>query len=204
MASGTLDFYYDFASPYSYLAACRIEAMAELAGIRVDWRPFLLGPIFAAKGMKTSPLASDPQKNAHMWADLTRLAVAARLPPVTRPDPFPANSLLGARVALFLNDACRPSFSRALFRAEFAEGRDIADRECVRQVLAGLGHFDADVIAEAESQPNKDRLRERTEEAAARGVFGAPTFFTADGEMFWGSDRLDMALGHARQLVKAA
>ena len=203
MASGTLEFHYDLASPYSYLAACRIAPLAEQAGIEVLWKPLLLGPIFAAKGYATSPLASDPQKNAHMWADVARLAAAAGLPPVTRPNPFPANSLLAARVALHLNDACRPSFTRALFLAEFAQGRDIADRETVRQVLAGLGHF-YDVVGEAERQENKDRLRAQTQAAQARGVFGAPTFFTADGELFWGNDRLEMALEHARSLARAA
>ncbi|MFG1222481.1 2-hydroxychromene-2-carboxylate isomerase [Xanthobacter wiegelii] len=204
MASGSLDFYYEFASPYSYLAACRIAALAELADVRVNWKPFLLGPIFAAQGYTSSPFNVYPLKGAHMWRDLDRLASAQRLPPITRPATFPANGLLAARVAIHLNDACRPAFTRALFSAEFAQGRDISDRETVRQVLAGLGHFWDEVIADAESEVNKARLRAQTEEAQARGVFGAPTFFTADGELFWGNDRLEMALEHARRLARAA
>ncbi|MFS8035824.1 2-hydroxychromene-2-carboxylate isomerase [Xanthobacter sp. AM11] len=204
MASATLDFYYEFASPYSYLAAGRIAALAELAGVEVAWKPFLLGPIFSAQGYDTSPFNVYPLKGAHMWRDLDRLAAATRLPAITRPDPFPANGLLAARVAILLNDACRPAFTRALFRAEFAQGRDIADRETIRQVLAGLGHFCDAVIDEAEQQQNKDRLRARTEEAKARGVFGAPSFVTADGELFWGNDRLEMALDHARTLARVA
>lgn len=202
MASGTLDFYYEFASTYSYLAACRIAALAELADVRIHWKPFLLGPIFATQGYKSSPFNAHPLKGAHMWRDLERLAAAQRLPPITKPAIFPANGLLAARVAIHLNDACRPSFTRALFAAEFAQGRDISDRETIRQVLAGLGHFWDEVIADAESEVNKARLRAQTEEAQARGVFGAPTFFCADGELFWGNDRLEMALDHARSLAR--
>lgn len=204
MASGTLDFYYEFASPYSYLAAARITALAELADVQVVWKPFLLGPIFAGQGYTTSPFNTYPLKGAHMWRDLDRLAVLARLPPVTRPDPFPANGLLAARLAVYLNDACRPSFTRAVFFAEFAQGRDISDRETLRQILAGLGHFYGDVIAEAEHQENKDRLRHQTEEAKHRGIFGAPSFVTADRELFWGNDRLEMAVDHARSLARGS
>ncbi|WP_454917880.1 DsbA family protein [Xanthobacter sediminis] len=204
MASAPLDFYYEFASPYSYLSAMRITPLAEAAGVVVNWKPFLLGPIFADHGYTTSPFNVFPIKGAHMWTDMDRLAARAGLPPVTRPDPFPAHSLLAARVAIFLNDASRPSFSRALFEAEFAGGRDIGARETVRQVLAGLGHFCADVIAEAETVANKDRLRAQTEEAKERGVFGAPSFVTADGELFWGNDRLEMALEHAAGRIRAA
>lgn len=204
MASGTLDFYYEFASPYSYLAACRIAALAELAGVEVAWKPFLLGPIFAAQGYASSPFNVYPLKGAHMWRDLARLAAAARLPPVVRPDPFPANGLLAARVAICLNDACRPAFTRALYAAEFVKGRDIADRETIRQVLAGLGHFSDEVIDAAEQPENKARLKRQTEAAGAAGIFGAPSFVTADGELFWGNDRLEMALDHARTLARAA
>ncbi|MFG1418216.1 2-hydroxychromene-2-carboxylate isomerase [Xanthobacter sp. V0B-10] len=204
MTSATLDFYYELASPYSYLSAMRITALAEKAGVRVHWRPFLLGPIFADQGLATSPFNAFPMKGEHMWVDMARLAARDGLPPVTRPKDFPAHSLLAARVAMFLDDASRPSFSRALFQAEFASGRDIGDRETVRQVLAGLGHFCSDIVAEAERPANKDRLRAQTEEAKARGVFGAPSFVTADGELFWGNDRLEMALEHAARLAQAA
>jgi len=203
MASGTLDFYYEFASPYSYLAACRIAAVAELADVQVAWKPFLLGPIFAAQGYTSSPFNIYPIKGAHMWRDMERLAAAARLPPVVKPDPFPANGLLAARVAIHLNDACRPAFTRAVYVAEFVHGRDISDRETIRQVLAGLGHFSDTVIEEAERPDNKERLKRQTEAASAAGIFGAPSFVTADGELFWGNDRLEMALDHARALARA-
>ncbi|MFG1398083.1 2-hydroxychromene-2-carboxylate isomerase [Roseixanthobacter pseudopolyaromaticivorans] len=203
MTRATLDFYYEFASPYSYLAASRLGPLAEAAGVHVEWRPFLLGPIFAAQGYSSSPFNVYPLKGAHMWRDLARLADRYGLPPVTRPEPFPVNGLLGARVATRLNDASRPAFSRALFRAAFAEGRDISDRTVVRQVLAGLGHFCDEVIDQAETQANKDKLRATVEEAQALGIFGAPTCVTADKELFWGNDRLEMALEHAVQIAHA-
>ncbi|MEW6255238.1 MAG: 2-hydroxychromene-2-carboxylate isomerase [Pseudomonadota bacterium] len=204
MARAGLDFYYEFASTYSYLAAARIGPLAEAAGVEVHWRPFLLGPIFAAQGLTTSPFNVHPEKGRHMWRDLERLAARYGLPPFTRPPVFPANGLLAARVATVLNDASRPAFSRQIFHRAFAQGEDIGDREVVRQVLAGLGHFCADVIEAAERQDNKDRLRAQTERAKAAGVFGAPSFVTADGELFWGNDRLELALDHARDLAVRA
>lgn len=202
MSKASLDFFYEFASPYSYLAAMRIAALAEGAGVDVRWRPFLLGPIFRAQGHEQSPLATVPLKRDHMWRDLDRLVRIVGLPAVTRPEPFPANALLAARVAVWLDDASRPAFSRAVYLAEFAQGRDISARETLRQVLAGLGHFCDDILAEAEAPANKERLRAETAAAQRLGLFGAPSFVTADGELFWGNDRLEMALDHARALAE--
>lgn len=203
MSSATLDFFYEFASPYSYLAAARISRLAEEAGVTVAWKPFLLGPIFKSQGYESSPFDAYPVKGAHMWRDMARLAARYGLPPVTKPEPFPVNALLAARVATALNEACRPSFTRALYLAEFAQGRDIAQRETIREVLAGLGHFTDDAITEAESEATKARLRAVTEEAQALQIFGAPSFVTADKELFWGNDRLEMALEHAVALTAA-
>jgi 2-hydroxychromene-2-carboxylate isomerase len=200
MPGASLDFFYEFGSPYSYLSAMRIAALAERAGVQVRWRPFLLGPIFRAQGYEDSPFNTMPLKRAHMWSDLDRLVRIAGLPAVTRPEPFPANGLLAARVAVWLDDASRPAFSRAIYVAEFVEGRDIGARETVRQVLAGLGHFCDDILAEAEAPANKEKLRGETEAARRLGLFGAPSFVTRDGELFWGNDRLDMALDHARAI----
>ncbi len=203
MAQATLDFYYEFASPYSYLAAARIGPLAEQAGVHVRWKPFLLGPIFAAQGYTTSPFNAYPLKGRYMWRDLERMVERYGLPPIRRPEAFPINALAAARVATWLNDASRPGFTVAAFKAEFAQGRDITDRTVLAQLLAGLGHFCEDLCAEAESQAVKDRLRAVTEEAGAAGVFGAPTFITADGDLFWGNDRLEQALDHAASLAQA-
>ncbi len=197
MRRPSLDFYYEFSSPYSYLSAVRIGPLAEAAGVHVTWKPFLLGPIFAELGYSSSPFVDVPLKGEHMWRDVQRLAVHYGLPDVVRPDFFPLNTLLAARVALHLNDASRPGFTVAAFKALFAKGRDISDREVVRQVLAGLGHYCDHVIDAAETAENKAALKARVEEARAAGVFGAPTFITDDGELFWGNDRLEMAIAHA-------
>lgn len=201
MAQATLDFFYEFASPYSYLSAARIGPLAEEAGVHVRWKPFLLGPIFAAQGHTTSPFNAYPLKGRYMWRDLERMVERYGLPPVRRPEAFPINALAAARVATWLNDASRPAFTVAAFKAEFAQGRDITDRTVLAQLLAGLGHFCEDLCAEAESPAVKDRLRAVTEEARAAGIFGAPSFVTADGDLFWGNDRLEEALEHAARLA---
>ncbi|MGE4372258.1 MAG: 2-hydroxychromene-2-carboxylate isomerase [Xanthobacter sp.] len=202
MTRATLEFFYEFGSPYCYLTVERICALAEKASVEVHWRPFLLGPILAAQGLSTSPFNLHLTKGAHMWRDMERLCAHMGLPPLTRPNPFPAHSVLAARVAIHLNAASRPAFTRAVYEAEFAHGRDISSRETVRQILAGLGHFSEAVIDGALVPENKTRLRIQTDEAIRRGVFGAPTFITTDGELFWGNDRLELALEHAVGLAR--
>src|SRR5215469_11852139 len=122
-----LDFWFDFASTYSYLAAMRIGPLAQKAEVRVRLRPFLLGPIFKAQGWTTSPFNLYPAKGRHMWRDLERLCADAGLR-FRRPEPFPQHSLLAARVARAgLDQGWGEDFCRAVFRAEFGEGRRIDD-----------------------------------------------------------------------------
>jgi 2-hydroxychromene-2-carboxylate isomerase len=121
------------------------------------------------------------------------------LPPPTRPEPFPQNSLLAARIATALPDAMRPAFSRAVYRAEFTKGEPIADRAMIAQVLRDCGLDTETTLAAAESVENKAALRAATEEAGTRGIFGAPSFVTPSGELFWGNDRLDQALAWAKR-----
>ncbi len=189
-----LEFWYEFASTYSYLAAMRIERVAEEAGVEVRWRPFLLGPIFAAQGWNTSPFNLFPAKGRYMWRDMEREGARHGLS-VKRPHPFPQNSLVATRVALVGDDhAWGPTFTKAVYRVEFGEGRSIEEPAAVQAILVKLG-LDAEAILKmAQAEPNKMRLRAVTEEARSRGVFGAPTFFTEDGEMFWGNDRLEQAV----------
>jgi len=198
MPACDLDFWFDFASTYSYLAAMRIGPLAEEASVRVRFRPFLLGPIFRAQGWDTSPFNLYPAKGRNMWRDLERSCADLKLP-FRRPDPFPQNSLLAARAALVvLDQPWGEDFCRALFRAQFAEGRRIDDAAAVGDVLAGLKIDPQLVLAAAQSDAIKTRLRAQTEEAQRLGVFGAPTFTTADGELFWGNDRLGPALRWAK------
>ena len=190
----TLDFWYEFASTYSYLAAMRIEALAREKGVDVVWRPFLLGPIFKAQGWETSPFNLFPAKGAYMWRDLERLAAAEGIP-FRKPDPFPQSSLTAARLAW--TDGVAPhraEFSRKVFLAQFGEGRRIDADSVLEDILNGLGLAAPAVMAEARSDPVKLRLRRETEEAMRLQLFGAPTFVTPNGEVFWGNDRLEMAL----------
>jgi len=198
MPASVLDFWFDFASTYSYLAAMRIGTLAQDAGVRVRFRPFLLGPIFKAQGWNTSPFNLYPAKGRNMWRDLERSCAELKLP-FRRPDPFPQNSLLAARVALAaLDQPWGEDFCRALFCAQFAEGRRIDDAAAVGDVLARLKIEPQPVLAAAQSDAIKARLRAQTEEAQRLGVFGAPIFTTADGELFWGNDRLEPALRWAK------
>jgi 2-hydroxychromene-2-carboxylate isomerase len=134
-----------------------------------------------------------------MWRDLERLCADLGLP-FRRPDPFPQNSLLAARVALAgLDQGWGEAFCRALFHAEFGDGRAIEDAAAIGDVLAGLQVDSASALAAARSDAIKARLRAQTEEAQRLGLFGAPSFTTADGELFWGNDRLEPALRWAKR-----
>jgi len=198
MADAALDFWFDFASTYSYPAAMRVRALANAAGVKVNFRPFLLGPIFVAQGWDTSPFNLYPAKGRNMWRDLERICADLSLPAVRRPEPFPQNSLLAARVALVgLNETWGEEFCVAVFRAQFGQGQRIDDVATITDLLTALNVPAAATLAAAQSDENKMRLRAQTEDAQRRGVFGAPTFTTADGELFWGNDRLERALAWA-------
>ena len=198
-AAMALDFWFEFASTYSYPAAMRIGALAKDRGLAVRWRPFLLGPVFKAQGWDTSPFNLYPAKGRYMWRDLARVCDALGLPFV-RPPVFPQNTILASRVALVtFAEGWGEAFSRAVYTAEFAEGGDIGLPETIADILTALGHDAAAVVARAQSDENKLALRRNTDEAQAIGIFGAPSFVTADGELFWGNDRLEAALDWARR-----
>jgi 2-hydroxychromene-2-carboxylate isomerase len=190
----SVEFWFGLSSTYSYVAAMRVETMAAVTDRHLEWRPFLLGPIFQAQqGSADSPFNRYPERGRYMWRDIERLCgrygMAFRKPSV-----FPRNALLATRVAL-LGEA-EPwigEFVRAIFTANFAEDRDIAREEVVREVLEAL-RLEAPLwIARAGEDATKQRLRARTDEALQRGIFGAPDF-VVDGELFFGQDRLDDAL----------
>jgi 2-hydroxychromene-2-carboxylate isomerase len=192
-----LDFWFELASTYSYPAAMRIAPLAEQRGMHVRWRPFLLGPIFKAQGWPNSPFNIYPAKGRYMWRDLERLCASLDLP-FFRPEVFPQNTILASRVALLgLSDGWGEDFCRAVYRAEFGEGRDIGDAGILTDIIRALGQDGEHVLAQAQSDDIKAALRAQTEEAQALGIFGAPSFVTADGELFWGNDRLEAALDWA-------
>jgi 2-hydroxychromene-2-carboxylate isomerase len=199
MADKILDFWFDFASTYSYPAALRIGPLAGACNVRVRLRPFLLGPIFRAQGWDTSPFNLYPAKGRNMWRDLERLCQDLSLP-LRRPDPFPQNSLLAARAALAaLEHPWGEEFCIAVFRAEFGEGRRIDDAAALGDILRELKVDPVPVLAAAQSAAIKARLRSETDEAQRLGIFGAPSFVTTDGELFWGNDRLERALRWAQE-----
>jgi 2-hydroxychromene-2-carboxylate isomerase len=177
----------------------RISTLAEAAEVTVRWRPFLLGPIFKAQGWTTSPFNLFPAKGRNMWRDLERTCGALGLPFV-RPQTFPQNTLLAARVALVgLAEAWGKDYCRAVYRAEFGAGHDIQERDAIAGILGGLGLNAGAVLDRARSNDIKSKLLTQTEDAERLGIFGSPSFITADGELFWGNDRLEAALNWARR-----
>jgi 2-hydroxychromene-2-carboxylate isomerase len=192
-----LEFWFEFASTYSYPSAMRVGAVAERAGVPLAWKPFLLGPIFAAQGWNDSPFNVYPVKGRYMWRDLERICAALDVP-FRRPSRFPRNGLLAARVALLgAEQPWGPDFVRAVYHANFAEDREIADAAVLGALLATLEVDAAAVLERAQAPENKERLRRQTERAAERGIFGAPSFVSR-GELFWGNDRLETALAWHR------
>jgi 2-hydroxychromene-2-carboxylate isomerase len=188
-----MEFWFEFASTYSYVAAGRIETLARVAGVEVAWRPFLLGPIFQKQGWSDSPFNLYPAKGAYMWRDMERLCQGYGLP-FKRPSVFPRNGVRAARVALLGAEAAwGPGFVRAVYRANFGDDRDIGDPEVLVALVDEQGVDGREVLAEAESPERRPRLREQTERAEQLGIFGAPTFVVGS-ELFWGSDRLEQAL----------
>jgi len=194
-----VDFWFDFASSYSYPACMRGEALARDHGIILRYRPFLLGPIFKAQGWDTSPFNIYESKGRYMWRDLERLCADLSIP-FRKPAVFPQNSLLAARVALAGDgEAWRDRFCCAVFHAQFGEGRRIDDPAVIGDILKAIGAPVHSVLDLAKSDPVKLQLRTQTEEAGRLGIFGAPSFITGDGELFWGNDRLEAAIAWTRR-----
>ena len=182
MMPALLDFWFDFASTYSYPAAMRVAPLAWQSGVMVRFRPFLLGPLFKAQGWSTSPFNLYPAKCRYMWRDLERICFDLDLP-FRQPEPFPQNSLLAARVALVgLRSSWGEEFCRGVFRAQFGDGRQIDDPTIIGDILSQLHIEAAPVLEAARAETNKTALRTQTGEAKQRGIFGAPTFATAGGE----------------------
>ncbi|MES2116272.1 MAG: 2-hydroxychromene-2-carboxylate isomerase [Pseudomonadota bacterium] len=194
--AAVLDFWFDFASNYSYLSVMRVGALARAAQVEVRWRPFLLGPLFQSFGWHTSPFVLQKEKGAYVWQDMARQCRKYGLP-WRQPGTFPRRSVLPVRVALY--GAEQPwiaPFCEQVMLRNFADDRDIDAPASVAAILDGLQLDSAAIIAAAQTAQSKAQLRERTAQAQALGIFGAPTFFVG-GEMFWGNDRLDDAIALA-------
>ncbi|MBX3203943.1 MAG: 2-hydroxychromene-2-carboxylate isomerase [Labilithrix sp.] len=185
-----LEVFWDFSSPFAYLGAMQVEAVAARTGASVVWHPILLGGLFRSLGGPEVPLATFSEaKQRHTLADLHRWAAYWRLP-FRFPSRFPAHSLKALRLYLALPEERRASFREAVFHACWAEDRDITD-EAVLTACVGDDAVARDALSRANGDDVKAALRASTDGAAARGVFGVPTFIVG-GELFWGQDRLEL------------
>jgi 2-hydroxychromene-2-carboxylate isomerase len=185
-----IQFYFDFSSPYGYIASQLVDAVAAKHGRAVAWRPILLGAIFKITGMQ--PLTDIPIKGEYMKKDFARSARLHGIP-FRMPDPFPFSGVAANRAFYWL-EASDPAkahdLASALYSAAFARNRDIGSADGVIQIATELG-IDADAIsAGLQSAEVKDRTRAANDAAVAAGIFGSPTF-VIDGEPFWGADRLN-------------
>ena len=189
-----IEFWYEFASTYSYLSVMRIEELAASADVDVEWRPFLLGPLFMSQGWNDSPFNLYPAKGRYMWRDLQRLTASRGLP-FKKPQIFPANGLYAARIALIgAEEGWVGRFTKEVFLAQFRDGAAISDTEVLTDILNGLALDGTRIVAMAQSSTIKEQLRNQTERARDLGIFGAPSFITEDGELFWGDDHLQAVL----------
>ena len=182
----TLEFFYDFVSPYSYLASTRVEDLARRTGATLRWRPFLLGGVLKATDNKAP--ADVPAKYRHLRVDVGRWARRLDVP-LAFPERHPFSTVLAMRCALAAEArGGLVPFTHAAFRAAWVEGRDLTSPEVLATVASSVGIDGAALIASAPDQ--KAALVAQTDEAVRRGAFGAPTFFVGE-EMFVGNDRLD-------------
>ena len=185
-----LDFYFEFASPYGYLASLRVDAIAAAHGREVAWRPIMLGAAMRLTG--GGPNMSLPLKGPYLLHDAPRFArllgVPLKIPPV-----MPANSLAASRAYWWLEaqDAdMAKGFAQAAYHAHWADGRDISTAEQLAEIGENLGLAAGELIAATRDPAIKAKLKEETDRSIERGVFGSPFIFV-DGEPFWGADRLD-------------
>ena len=192
MSRAPLQFWFEFASTYSYVGAMRVEEAARRAGVPIVWKPFLLGPIFQRQGWNDSPFNLNPARGRYMWRDVQRLCSKHGLV-FRKPSRFPRHSVLAARVACAAaGEPWMPDFARAVFTANFAEDRDIAQASVMEEILVELGKDPRHWLERALAPENKEALRRATEAAWSLGIFGAPTF-VVEGELFWGGDRMEDA-----------
>jgi 2-hydroxychromene-2-carboxylate isomerase len=201
MSAPSLEFWFEFASTYSHIAAQRIEATARSAGVPLVWRPFLLGPIFQQQGWNDSPFNIYAVKGAYMWKDMERQCAKHDVP-FRKPSKFPRPSLLATRIALALESspALVGEFVRRVYLANFRDDADTTSNDVIRGVLQSMALPDAAAVLErATANETKERLRRRSEEAVTRGIFGAPTFLIGS-ELYWGNDRLEDALAYCAGL----
>jgi 2-hydroxychromene-2-carboxylate isomerase len=184
-----IDFYFEFASPYGYLASTQIDALAGRHGRTVAWHPIMLGAAFKETGAR--PLTQTPLKGPYLLHDVPRFARLLGVP-LTLPPVMPMNSLAASRACVWVEQdhpERAKRLAQALLHAHWGEGRDVSAPDSVADVAAGLGIDRDRLLAAVADSRIKDHLKEQTRAAIERGVFGSPFIFI-DGEPFWGADRL--------------
>ena len=191
MSNAPVDFYFEFSSPYGYIAAELAEDFERRVGRPVTWRPILLGPVFKVTG--GSPLTEIPVKGEYSKRDFAR---SARLHKIAynHPAKFPIGTVAPLRAFYWTSDRDPKqarALARALYKAYFVDGVDISAPAAVLDVAASVGIDRATLAAALDDPAVKDRAKREVESAIAAGVFGSP-FFVVDGEAFWGSDRMAM------------
>lgn len=188
MAQPTLEYFFDYVSPYSYLADSQVPGIVERTGAELVYRPFFLGGVMQAAG--NSPPATVPAKGKYMLTDIARWCERYGVELKFNPH-FPVMTVKPMRAALVaLEQGAFPPFHAALFRAMWREEKNVGDAEVLAEVIAGAGLDAGKILDRIGEEDVKEKLKANTAEAVARGAFGAPTFFVGD-EMFFGNDRLD-------------
>ncbi len=187
--SSPIEFYFDFSSPYGYLASEKIDDLAARHGRKVKWRPILLGVVFKQTG--GAPLTTLPLKGEYSLHDFSRSARFLDVP-YTHPETFPINTMHAARAYYWLHEQdCEAAraFAHSVYRAYFRDGRDISDVAVVLELATRHGADRATLAEALNSAALKERLRAECDAALAKGVFGSP-YISVDGEPFFGADRL--------------
>jgi len=195
--SDEIEFFFDIASTYSYLASTQIDALGARVGVPVRWRPMLLGGVTKATGNRT-PIEVPAKarymlQDLHDWADLYGIELRF-------PSHFPPNSLPIMRVLSAVSAQEVRPLANALFQAYWTRDQNLSDLNVLAHVIESAGFPAVNLLARAQDQDVKDRLRAATEEAVQRGAFGAPTFFFR-GRMFWGNDRLPLLERHINSVL---
>ena len=193
----TLEIYWDFSSPFAYLGSTQAEKLAERTGATLTWRPMLLGGLFRSIGQADVPLSTwSQQKQRYYFDDMHRWAAYWAVP-FKFPTRFPMMTLKAMRTYLALPEDRRDAFRQKTFRAYWAEDRDIADEDVLRELVGGDGD---EVLARTQDPAVKKELVDATQRAVDAGVFGAPTWIVDGKELFWGQDRIPLV---ERALAKA-
>jgi 2-hydroxychromene-2-carboxylate isomerase len=188
--TNAIDFYFDYSSPYGYIAAMKIDELAARHGRTVNWKPILLGAVFKVTGAQ--PLPTLPLKGDYAKRDIAR---SARFHGIKfkYPSKFPIASQAPARAFYWENDrdpVLARKLAKVLYQAYFVDDRDISSPEVTAEVAATLGLKRDEVFAAINDPAVKDRLKNEVDAAIKLGVFGSP-YIVIDGESFWGVDRFD-------------